>query len=79
MLTPEQHQQIERYIAGKGIHYYDVQMEITDHLGEQVLAAGPRDEAGQGILRKCAAHPPPGAICTDRLSTSVRSRVCRSK
>ena len=39
MLTPEQHQQIERYIAGKGVHYYDVQMEIADHLGEQVLAA----------------------------------------
>jgi len=39
MLNSEQLQQVERYVAGKGIRYFDIQIEITDHLAEQVEAA----------------------------------------
>jgi hypothetical protein len=39
MLTQEQLQQIEKYVALKVVRYYDVRIEIADHLGELVAGA----------------------------------------
>lgn len=48
MLTPEQFQQVERYIDGKNVPYFDVRVEFADHLSEQVQAA--MQERGIGFI-----------------------------
>lgn len=39
MLTEEQLQRIDAYIVQRNVLYYDVRIELADHLGEQVMAA----------------------------------------
>ena len=56
MLTPEQFQQVERYIAGKGVRYYDVRVEFADHLSEQVQAA--MQERGVGFIEALGEQGP---------------------
>ena len=56
MLTPEQFQHIERYIAGKGVRYYDVRVEFADHLSELVQAA--MQEKGIGFIEALGEQGP---------------------
>lgn len=56
MLTAEQFQHIERYIAGKGVRYYDVRVEFADHLSEQVQAA--MQEKGIGFIEALGEQGP---------------------
>jgi hypothetical protein len=56
MLTPEQLQHIERYIADRKVRWYDVQVELTDHLA--ALVEQSMQDRGIGFIEALGEQGP---------------------